>query len=63
MILHLKHLITSLFKYFLIYRSIFFLLNKTDPHDMLPLASLCFVTALLTFCSYFLLFNFMFASE
>ena len=30
----------------------------TDPHDMLLWASLCFVTVLITFCFYFLLFSF-----
>ena len=38
----------------------FFLLTMTDFHDMLSWASLCFVTVLITFCFYFLLFSFMF---
>ena len=38
----------------------FFLLTMTDSHDMLSWASLCFVTVLITFCFYFLLFSFMF---
>ena len=44
----------------MIYRSIFFLITMTDPHDMLSWASFCFATILITFCFYFLLFSFMF---
>ena len=37
-----------------------YLLTMTDPDDMLSWANLCFVTVLITFCFYFLLFSFIF---
>ena len=42
------------------YLDLFSLLTMTDPHNMLSWASLCFVTVLITFCFYFLLYSFTF---